>query len=381
MIDHLSLNFFQPGAGGIPTSTLLASLTGVADSYDHSIADQYGFETATIGFDAPLDVAVWWFDQLGAGAVFAGPDAETIWEGLLNGVAITIGNLTQSRSLESMGNRVRVRYTTVNDVPAVTATASNTASQTRYGVKDRVEGLNKTTSTAATALRDRTLNAYKQPSSETQAATGQRSPLLARVTLSCVGWYDTLGWIVTSRTDTTAESTTTQVGDLIAASGVGIGVTNAFLSTSTRRIASSGTTDTRQIAEDTPYRTKLEAVLSQGDSTGQALAWGVYDDRVFVVEQWAGANPTTYRYEYRADEQAVYDAQSSGFVWPWDVRPNAMVVIPRLLDVGPPSGAPDAGGRFYGSRVTCHVDRTSMAVTIEPAANKDLAATLARLLR
>lgn len=379
MIDRLSFNFFQPGTGGIPSTTLLRSLTGVAESYEHTIADQYGFETATLTYDGQIDEALWWFEQLGSGAVFAGPDATVIFEGLLLSVDITIGNLTQSRSLDEMGNRVRVRYTTNNGVPAVSSTLSSTPSQTRYGIKDRVEGLNQTTSTAAAALAARTLTAYKQPLSTTRVATGNSTPLLARIVLHCVGWYDTLGWILTSRTDTTAESTTTQCGDLLATSGVGIGVSNAFLSTSTRRIASSGTTDTRKIADDTSYRTKIEALLSHGDSTGQALAWGVYEDRVFVVEQWAAATPTVYRYEYHADDQAVYDARTGGFIWPWDVRPNGMVVLPRFLDIGPPSGAPDASGRFYCSRVVCTVDRTSMGVTLEPAANKDLAATIARI--
>lgn len=381
MIDRLSFNFFQPGVGGIPSTIMLRSLSGVGDSYEHTIADQYGFETATLTYDAEVTEALWWFEQLGSGAVFAGPDATVMWEGLLFSVDITIGNLTQSRSLDGMGNRVRVRYTTVSGIPAVSSTLNSTPSQTRYGIKDRVEGLNQTTSTAAAALATHTLAAYKQPLSTTRVATGNSAPLFARITLHCVGWYDTLGWVVTSRTDTTAESTTTQCGDLLATSGVGIGVTNAFLSTSTRRIAPSGTTDTRMVAIDTPYRTKFEALLSQGDSTGQALAWGVYEDRVFVVEQWAAATPTVYRYEYHAADQAVYDARTGGFVWPWDVRPNSMVVLPRFLDIGPPSGAPDASGRFYCSRVVCAVDRTSMGVTLEPAANKDLASTIARLNR
>ena len=381
MIDHLSFNFFQPGTGGIPSTTLLRSLTGVADSYEQTIADQYGFETATLAYDADIDEALWWFDQLGCGAVFAGSDATVIWEGLLLSVDMTIGNLTQSRSLEDMGNRVRVRYTTVNGVPGVSSTLSSTPSQTRYGIKDRIESLNVTTSTAAAALATRTLAAYKWPLSTTRVASGNSVPLLAHITLHCAGWYDTLGWVLTSRTDTTAENTTTQIGDLIAASGVGIGVTNAFLSTSTSRIAASSTTDARTIAIDTSYRTKFEALLNQGDSTGQAIAWGVYEDRVFVVEQWAAASPTVARYEYHAADQAAYDARTGGFVWPWDVRPNSMVVLPRFLDIGPPSGAPDVSGRFYCSRVVCQVDRKSMGVTLEPAANKDLAATIARINR
>lgn len=377
MIDRLSCNVYQRGVAGVPTTTLLARLA--PDTYEHTIANRFGFESATITFGATRADALDWLQQLMSSLQVDGPDADRVWEGFLTRAEVRIGQVQHSRSLEKMANRMRVRYTTVNGVAGVSSTASALTSQYLYGIRDDVVTLNTATSTAAGNLRDAELAARQWPVSETSIASGPPvDGAAAQVTLTFAGWYDTLGWVLTSRTDTTTESTTAQVIALLGSSP-GISSTNQFISQSSRRIAASGVNATRKIDDDTTYRTKMEALLQQGNGTGQNVAWGVYEDRVFVVEGWAGNTPSTVAYTYDLDWQTVYDANLGGAIWPWQVRPNKMVLIPGLLDVAPPSGAPDAAGRLCADRVTCRVSRTDATVQIEPSQTDALEARLTQL--
>lgn len=367
---------YARGTGGVPsTSVLLAELGSEIESLSFTITDSFGFESAEVTLTASVDEALAMFDWLMASTVIYGPDGETCWEGYLASVEATLGQEKHSRSLDGMANRVRVAYTTPNGVAATTSPTSDTTSQFLYGVKDAVVPLD----TAATADANNRASAVlavtrwpvRTPSSE--IATGDMGQV--SVSLKFAGWYDTLGWVVTTRGDTTQESTTTQVGDLIQASGVGIGVTNAFLSTSRTRIAASGITATRQINANTTYRQKIEDLLGQGNQV-----WGVLEGRQFVVDTWAGSSPTTITYTRSIADGALYTL-GGALVAPWNARPNAMYQIEELLDLSARSNEPDAAGRYYVARTSFRMGGDSFGVTLEPAAPDDLGGVLTRLQR
>lgn len=374
MIRRLSLPIFRRGEAGVPSSVFVDNLVERAESYEHTISDQFGFESGSLTFTAPIDEGLWWMDQLMSGFTPHGPDADPIWDGFLTGVDLTVNGVTHSRSLDPMANRVRCRYTTYTGANGTTATASDTASQALYGVKDAVVHLNNaTSSTDAAYKRDVRLALQRWPKAETRInLAGERKPAdVCQIVLRFAGWYDTLGWVLTNRTDTTSEATTTQLGDLLAASGVGIGATNAFLATTTGRITASGVNRTRFIDLDTSYRSKIENLLSAGNGTSP-YAWGVYEDRVFWAEPYAAATPTQIDYTVDLLTQTITDGGGNGALWPWQVRPNKMIQITRLLDIAPRSTAQDAAGRIYASRVSCQVDRTSASVSIEPGDDSGL---------
>lgn len=353
-------------------------------SYEQTISATCGFESATCKLRTTLAEAQRLCERLFCGLIVTGTDADIAWEGFLAGVSYRAGDEVVNISLDDVANRVNVRYNTVAySRPATTGAASHAASIAIYGTKDFVQGIGTALPAAATSLRDAILadRALPRATADSTIATGnQNNPFsgLVDVTLSFAGWYTTLGWVLTSRTDTTTESTTTQAGALIGTSSPGIGATNPFLSASTARIVSSGVSDTRKIEPDTPYRTKIEALLSKGNSSNQRLAWGVYEGRVFVVEAAASATPTVVTYRRRIGSPLL-ETGSGVLVMPWAARPNGILETPDLLNVGPPSGAIELPGRRFVERWTFSLNADGWSLTPEPAASTNIDARIARL--
>lgn len=371
----LRITLFRAGAGGIPSTTqIVTDLSGLIASIEWSITDMGGFESATITINgASPEEVLYWMDLLGSWLTVWGKDGRVGWEGRLITVEGTLGQERRSRSLEGMGNRVKVRYTTVNGVPGVSSTVSGAASQTKYGVRDLVETLPTTTSTAA-GNRATTLLAAKQwPKNTASSTIGTGEAGEASLVLTFQGAYYELGGLVTSSTSTTSTVTTTQLTTLLTA----FNAVNAYLSAVYTAIVASGISDTEFIATDTSYREKIESLLGQGNGTNR-YAWGVYEDREFSAVVWAGATPTVITYLRHLADGRVF-TPAGAVVDFWNVRPNAMCELADLKDVGPAATEVDAAARFYVSRVTFRADESGIGVTLEPSEDNDLGSNLARL--
>jgi hypothetical protein len=362
---------FSAGTDGAPSTSLLADLRGRPDSIEGTVTARGGYETLTIRLRCSLAEGLEWLNRLMASVIVYDRDGLVVWEGYLNAVELAAGQERRSRSLDGMANRVRCRYTTVNGVPAATAFVTDTASNTRYGPRDAVISLNSATLTEAANYAAAYLAEHKEPKANpaSSASTGAGGDV--SLTLSFVGWYYVFDWVVTSITDTSNVATTTQVGTLLALFGT-------YLNTSTANIAASGVLASRKIEPDTPYRSKIEALLNQGNGIDR-YAWGVYEGRTFYADVWAGADPDTATYLRYLSDGRIYDAVSQGVVPPWRVRPNAMVLMPDLLDISP-TGA-DAAARFFVERVMWRVDQSGIGVDLEPAAASSADARLAYLGR
>lgn len=349
-------------------------LADAIDRYEHTITATCGFESMRCSFVAREDRALHWLERLGAACVVSGPDAEVVWEGMLTGVQIQFGQESVSLSLDGMANRVKVRYTDELGTPGSTATASDAASQGRYGTRDLVLSIGETNATTAANLRDRALAQYKNPVAQTEGSVQTGDLGDVRVSLSFAGYYTTLDWLLTANTSTTSTSTTTQVQTLLTA----YAAINGFVSTNYGNISSSGVSDTEYIAPDTTYRQKIEHLLQQGNSNNDRLAWGVYEDRRMAVTVWAGASPTVIHYIRHLGEAHVRDAQGGGIVAPYTVRPDRNYRVVNAIDEQP-IGTVDTLATRYIERVTCSASGTSMGVTIEPQASTGLDALLARM--
>lgn len=374
----LSIQIYERGANGEPSSTALPELRERIDSYTHAITDRFGFESMSVSLRTTLEEAhEWLMNGLMRSAVVVDPDGRVAWEGYLHTINAAIGQKTVTLSLDGMANRVTCLYTTVLGTPGTTAAISDTDSQAIYGIKDRMVSLDQDTSTAATnkatvALADL---AFPRSREATQAITGELGDI--NLTLNFEGWYGTLEWVVTSRTSTTNTAISTQIGDLIDTSSPGIGATNAFLSTETRNIMTISNQATEKIEAGTTYREKIEALLKQGTGTNP-VAWGVYENREFYVVAWAGVTPTTITYQESVATSNIYDSVGN-IIPPWMVRPNAMVQTIELLDVGPVSGAIDATARRYIGRVTCSISGDSIGCSLEPSEMDSIDTRLAAL--
>jgi hypothetical protein len=373
----ISVQLFNAGASGVPSQTTpLINLAQRLDSYQHSIAATFGFENMTTRYEATLAEALVALNSyLMAGVWVYGPDAETCWEGAIVRVDVTIGGDSQARSLEDgFANRVRSKYTDVLGSPQVTSSTSDSTSQNLYGIKDYIVSLSTTDSTSATNEATIELAARKNPVNipATAIKTGGNNANIS-VTLTAMGWYGFLDWLVTSNTTTSSAATDTQVGTLIS----NYNAVNAFLS-STTNIASTGISMTQKIDGETTYRKAIEDRLSKGDGTNR-WAWGCYESRVFTAQAWAGANPTTVDYVRYFNDARVYNA-GGGVIAPWNVRPDTMLQKPELLD--PLSlSAPDSMAYSYVERVVCDISGSAIGVQLEPARFDSAAARIAKLTR
>lgn len=367
-----------PSGGGAPSALNgYANLAPRCERWRHSIVATGGFESADTTFVTDLDEAVTWLNRLMWACWVYDAELWTVWEGFLSQVSVTIGGERRSVSVDALANRINVRYTNALGEPASTGASSNTTSIGLYGTKDRVLSLSNTTLSAAQNIRAAALAAMAYPRAVPASEIGTSEAQEVRVDLAFSGWYPTLDWVATNRADTSTEATTTQVGALISGSSPGIGATNAFIDTSTAAIAASGVSDTRKIEADTPYRQKIETLLGQGNSSGERLAWGVYEGRQFRANAWAGATPSTVAYRRRLGDPAIY-SQAGLPVPPHLVRPDALYETIDLLDYASGGGA-DIAARYYVERVSLELDGSGYRVSLEPAASDALDARLARL--
>ena len=222
----LSITVYQPGAGGIPTTTVLATLGGRIDDYEHTITNEIGFDSMRCTFAArDLVECVEWMNNLGASVVVVDPEGRAVWEGLLFDVDVTFGRKTAAVSLDDVANSVRVKYAADSGVQAATSDVTSAASIARYGTKMRAINFSTSTATAAAARAAVVLSQTAWPRSkqaggtETGAGGGGAS-----ITLQFRGWWHTLDWLLLSSSSTTTTQTSAQVATLLAA----YNSTNAF---------------------------------------------------------------------------------------------------------------------------------------------------------
>lgn len=367
---------YQRGTGGVADSgVLLPDIRDAMTAYTHTIAASGGFESCKIPLALNLDDALAWLQNLGASIVVFGPDAQTIWEGQLVAASLQAGAETVDLSLDDMANAVRVRYQPGIGAQTSTAFATDATSIATYGRKELVYGGSGMIDAAATALRDKLLSDRRQPKSRRSGGAGTGGGAgEVRLTLTGAGWFFALDWLTTSSTTSATAVTTEQLKSLITA----YNAINAFYSTSYGDIAASGESDTQWIDPDTPYREKVERLMSIGDSSGQRLAYGVYEGRQWRVRQWAGANPTAIGY-VRSLGEGLIRTPGGAVVDPWDVRPDAMYQVLELIDPSLPTGAVDQTSAFYVERVTCEVSGDGLSVRLDPAKSGELDVLLARL--
>lgn len=374
----IRVSIYDRGLSGVPTATPIGGLYERMTSYKHSISDAYGYESMSVTLITTLEDALEWLSNgLMRAAVASGPDGGIVWEGFLNSIELRAGQESRSLSLDNMANRLKCKYSLVGGSAGTSTVTSDARSIALYGTKDLIVSLGNTTASGAASKAARVLAAmkYPRPTGTIQIATGAIGGV--ELTLTFVGWYATLGWVVTSRASVTSTVTTTQAGDLLALSGVGIGAVNPFLSASVTGIVASGVSDTEYIEADTTYQEKIENVLTQGNSAGYSLAWGVYDARQFFVEVAADSAPATIHYLRSLGEGVVRDT-GGAVVNAWDVRPNRMYAVKELLDLNLLDIAPDAGGTSYISRVSCTVDAGGVALDLEGRTGESIDRIVAR---
>lgn len=117
----------------------------------------------------------------------------SVWWGYVSEVELQIGAISIGATLEEMANDVRVTYRAPGQEEALTSAATDAQSVAAFGTRERIERATngETSQAAAEQLRDTILaqRAYPLP-----IATVLGSQTAVRATVSCRGWWSTLGW-------------------------------------------------------------------------------------------------------------------------------------------------------------------------------------------
>jgi len=121
-----------------------------------------------------------------------------VWWGFLNQATLEIGDFRLIYSLDSMSNKVAVRYSylaPLGDRGEVcsTAWAEDAPSQALYGTKETILRRALIDQGFAEQLRDLTLEERALPQAELERIAGGHAQ--ARASLSCLGWMHSLDWI------------------------------------------------------------------------------------------------------------------------------------------------------------------------------------------
>lgn len=300
-----------------------------AYNYKHSINAIGWYDTAS--FDIALrsvdEMQTFLNQNLGNRiAIYVENPVVPVWEGFINRMTFSGGNVQYSISLEKMANRLST-IASVGGVTSNTAKTNDTTSQAIYGIKeDNVElGYQQTAGTITTVLRDTQLAQRAWP--KTSMVQGQGQGLLH---VECLGFWHTLRWeLYTNNTSALAAYNTFITTFLLPAVANG---TTFFDNTDFTDIAANAATVNRQKVRGQTFVDILEEIQESGDASNY---WTI------------GITPTLYStatrrlYYQQANSAIEYTArQSDGLrvrnlygqiVPPWEVVPDRGVRISDML--------------------------------------------------
>ena len=358
----LTVTVYDRGAAGAFGWQNPVSLAGRLTSYEDGIEARGGFVSLRISFRCSAAELKEWLDAgLLRGMRSYTPRGRLRWEGALVELKATIGPIVITRSLDDMANVLLVSYGSDAGGTGNTSAYSSAASIAEYGTKMLQADLSTTTATGAAnwAQTELTKSAWPQRTREVTLDGDGGGDIT--IELRAVGRYELLDWLLTSNTSTTTTATNTQAVALLTA----YNAVNAWFSTSAADIIATGHSDTEYIDPYTSYKEKLETLLSQGNSSKQALAWGIYEGGALTVKVWAGATPSTVSYYRDARDKTVRDPYGN-VIDPWDVLPDAMVEDVAILGMAEDAAAIATETREYVARVGLRINSSGVQLTMEP---------------
>ena len=353
---------YDRGAAGAFIWQNPVSLAGRLTSYEDAIEARGGFVSLRVTFRCSAAELKEWLDAgLLRGMRSYTPRGRLRWEGVLIELKAQIGPITITRSLEDMANMLLVSYGTDQGGTANSAIFSSAASIAEYGTKMLQADLSTTTAAGAANWAETELTKAAWPQRSREITLDDDGGGDITVGLRAVGRYVLLDWLLTTNTSTSTTATNTQLIALLTA----YNAVNNWFSTSAADVISTGHSDTEYIDPYTSYQEKIEALLSQGNSAKQALAWGVYEGGAFTVRVWAGAAPSVVSYYRDARDKTVRDP-SGNIVEPWDILPDAMAEDVALLGMAEDAAAIATETREYIARVGLRIGAGGVQLTMEP---------------
>lgn len=320
----------------------------ITTNYRHTISANGGFDTASCNLQVRslADAEFFFAEYLGNFVrITVENPVEPIFEGLINRVTLSAGDVTYTTSLDEMYNSVQVYTATSLSAQTVTTAVQNLTSQNLYGVKQGTAEYGFQwggTGNQPTALGDRILAAQSFPQSSMESSPGAGFSL----NVELIGIYQTLKWQLFFSSSSVSQTYSAFVLARLAALSNG---TTFFDSADTSLVTTNATA---RATGDSPGKTvwdSLDTNAQAGDGSS-GIPWVV------------GISPTdftlkTRRLYYRPANDAVeYTAQIRDglrvrslygkLIPPWLVRPDRVCQVTDAL-VGYSIASGDDPRQFY----------------------------------
>lgn len=351
----LSIAAYQPTIGSYtPRGVLVDDRLGEKYSaYSHVTQADGGWWSAGLSLNGNLvDMEDWFERGLGRHIEVYNPALVQIWGGFVNKVTLSAGPLTATRGpLLDIANRVSVAYTPITDATtnpittgdaAVTTIAENTASQTRYGIVEKVLDAGQLLHWIDTGppivnhfldeqYRDTYLAENAWPKTSEDLGIGSTSE--PRVELELLGYIHWLqAYIVDMVNIGDYDAIYISYADPIDTGKLQLVLgadPNGLFSTDYTQMDFNGILTSSYEDGTRDAWTIIKELVSMGDANNNRMLFGVYGGQQVYYK----AAPTTTIYQHRmTGRDMVVEPFGGGMeIRPWDVQAGEWLFLPDFL--------------------------------------------------
>lgn len=323
---HITLGVFDPIIYG---TNQVDEFTNQISGYEHELLADGGYWSARMTVqDIQLDLEDWYERGLGRRIVTYSPDGVTIWEGIVNTIKLNLGGLTKTIGpYLDIANKVRLIYSYIDTTAGSPVTGlrlttdwtSNTSSQSRYGILEKVLSSGGATPTNADDIRDLYLAENARPGRSEEQAFGGGGQSME---LECIGVIQFAQRFTYNSTTTGAQNLSVKLQAVLDADPNGfIAQTFSYLDSNTLQV--SAYDNDNRIAWNI-----IKELVAQGDASNNRWLFGVYADRLARYTQMI--EQTDYQQSLSDPGQKVFTPGGT-IVEPWYILPGKWLLVTDFM--------------------------------------------------
>jgi hypothetical protein len=318
----ITVSVFDPLTLG---SGKVAEFSDHVASYEHEILANGGYWSARLSVnDTRLDMEDWYERGLGRRIVAYSPDGVVIWDGIVNSVKLSLGGLSKTIGpVLGIANKVRLIFSFIADggldigLRATTDWGENTASQSRYGIMEKILSSGGSTSANADDIRDLYLAENARPGRSEELTLGGGSQ---RLDLECVGLAQYLQSFVYNSTTEGSQNLSAKISAVLGADP------NDFIAQDFSLINANTLQVPSHDNENRVAWNIIKELVSRGDASNNRWLFGIYGDRMARYAQVV--DEVAYLQTLSDPGQRVFNPGGS-VIEPWYILPGRWL---RVLD-------------------------------------------------
>lgn len=339
MTVTLPLLAFEPlSETGLYARDFVDDLTENHQGYTHTISAMGGFDKASFTISGNESYLQDWFDDgLMRRVVMLNPEAIPVWEGYVNRLGLTIGSYKKTKTIESMINRVYMKYSPLDlsvvppiALPPTTIIIDDLDSQAKWGVKATLVNGGENTDEGAYNWARVILNDQAIP--QVGEAVNTSGTNTATLKVDCNGYLSTLKWLPYI----SSIAGTIQAHQVIQEIIEFFNDTNSgWISTDFGLIDYNFRIDRRSADEFKSCWDLIINITKRGGLGGERWVVGLYQNRQLIYKpaedfQAFYGDAITLTRSLRDPAQRIFEEGLDTEVKPWDMLPDRIL---RTVDL------------------------------------------------